>query len=408
MTVSIVRRVIYFRTKNLMKTSMRWLNAARIPVLALLILFCCSDPGEEEITPPNEEEEEITPDDADNLLKTFSFLSSTQITGSVPAVANSTIIRNDSKDTIYVLPGVKNVFRLSHPSSVVINGIFMAVEGSTFYVDVPALEEEDSDTVAVFLFEIDPEDLEGSMDVPVKITAYDAAKQPIDIIERIITVEEPSQNACDILVDGDTMSFGTTINEWLWRWTVVLDASGQPKFVNGPGRMYGTLQKDIEGCCNPGCPAYVVNPTTQTGEWIFDSFVDAGTYYSISHESFMFYKNGTFYRYTIESEKNFDPASTDWCAGIPAYREGFDHVAYFGTHDYVPGDKDISYITDRFACSDPLGICGYGSRSGRVTFSCHALMITAGTEGQQEIRFYKRHFGNPIGPGSESATSWNF
>lgn len=393
-----------------MRTTMRWLSAASLIALPLLFLFCCSDPDEEEIKVPpiEEEEEEVTPEEADDLLNAFSFFSSSKVTGNVPLVDNTSIIKSDSKDTIYVLPGVKHILRLSHPQSVVINGIFMAAQGSSFYYDVPVQEEEDSDTVSVFLFEIEPENLDGAVNVPVEITPYDANKQAIDIIERIITVEESSQNACDILTDGDTtMRAYEPIDEWLWKWTVLLDPSGQPTFINGPGRVFSSLQKDIAGCCNIGCPAYVVDPNTQQGEWVFDSFVDAGTYYSIEAEFFRFYKNGTFYRFTSESEKNFDPLSTDWCAGIPVFREGKDFVHYYGTHNYVSGDSDISYVTTRSVCADPLGLCGYGSRGGQVKFSCHAMMIIAGVEGQQELRFYRRNYGTPVGPGSESYTDWN-
>src|SRR5689334_5996445 len=99
-----------------MKTSVSWQALSRLAVVALLFLFCCSDPDADEITPAApEEEEELAPEEADALLESFSFSSGKKITGNVPEVTNTALVKNDNGDTIYVLPGVKTLIQISHP-----------------------------------------------------------------------------------------------------------------------------------------------------------------------------------------------------------------------------------------------------------------------------------------------------
>jgi hypothetical protein len=374
----------------------RW-GIARWVVFPLLFVVCCSDPEADEITPPpqEEEEEEITPLDADAALKSFSFASSLKITGSAPTVTNTSLVRTDNGDTIYVLPGIKNLIRVSHPESRPIKGVYFAASGSTFYYDAPIQEEEESDTVSIIIFEVNPDDLEKPVNVPVEITPYDNSNQPIDVIERIITVEDPSDNGCSILQDGDTSNIDN-IYGWHWRWTVTLDMNDQPVAINAPGRNHINNFK-YQGCCkNTACPALVFEEGVQ--KWIYDKEFDVSTYYSIVYEWFEFYTNGTFFRQTIELSSGISNAndSTDWCTEEPVISDYTDEVLYFGTHDYVPGNTGVSYGTTHSICDDPLGLCGYGSRGGELTASCHAMIITVNLEGQKNMRMYTRQYGNPL------------
>ena len=364
-------------------------------MLALLLPAGCSDPEEEIATPTQQEEEkEITQEAAESFLEALGFTTSTKIIGSAPSVANTSLLKMDSRDTIYTLSGQKMPLRISHPETVVLKGIYIASKNTTFYLDVPVNEEEDSDTVSVIIIEF-PEDDNLPADVPVEIIPYDQNKNPVDIIERIITVEEPGTNGCDFLKDGDTTSIGPP--EWVWHYTVVFDQNGEPKFVNAPGRVYGATQEPT-GCCAdaPACPILKKDPQTNTWKYEFDSKVKAQTSYSIDFEFFTFFTDGTFRRSTLEHIRNFNPESTDWCAQIPGYNERDSHVDYYGTHDYVPGDTNISYITTRWACDDPLGICGYGSRPGNLSFSCHTMTISTSVEGSREERMYRRHSASPV------------
>ena len=145
------------------------------------------------------------------------------------------------------------------------------------------------------------------------------------------------------------------------------------------------------GCCEDGtaCPILKKDPITNTWKYEYNSKVKAQTSYSIEFEFFTFFRDGTFRRSTMENIRNFNAETTDWCAQIPAYNTRDSYVEYYGTHDYVPGDTNIRYITTRSACDDPNGICGYGSRPGDLKFSCHTMTITAGVEGSREERMYQ-------------------
>lgn len=173
-------------------------------VLAVMFLFCCSDPAEDDVTPPptgsEEEEEEVISVDADVALKAFSFKNAIKKTGKVPSGVNSSLLKTNSSDTLYVLPDVINLIRISHPKTPV-KGMYIAVTGSTFYYDVPIFEMEETDTVSVIVFEISLDEIDefsNSQSMPLEITAYDDNGEPIDIIERIVTVERPGTTMCDI------------------------------------------------------------------------------------------------------------------------------------------------------------------------------------------------------------------
>ena len=369
---------------------LRWLLSVLI-VAAMVLFTACSDPVDDLENDEDTNIDVLTGDEADRISDSFEFGNSVKVTGTVPTVVNTSLVKTNSKDTIYTIPGLKIPLRISHPAAVVINGWFIAVKNSTYYYDVPIHEEEDSDTVSVVILEIDPEDVELPYDIPVEITPYDQNKVPVDVIERIVTVEDPVSGRCDILIDGDTTNIG--ILEWRWHATVVFDSNDEPRFVNAPARVFGASQK-IGGCCNEDplvCPQAVYNPITKATDLIYDSEVTAGTTYSIAHELFSFYKDGTFFRLTLERIKNFSYDATDWCNGVPGFNERESVVQYYGTHDYAPGNTSISYANTHSYCDDPNGICGYGSRDGAVTATCHMMVITAGVEGSKEVRMYVRH-----------------
>jgi hypothetical protein len=368
-----------------MKTSMCWLGAARLSVLALLFLFCCSDPAEEEVAPKeeNENENEFTHADADAVLEAFSFNTATKLTGSVPAVTNSSLIKTSSKDTIYTIPGITNLIRISHPKSRPIKGIFFAAAGSSYYYDVHIDTEEKSDTVSVIIFEIDPVKIEeeissGAAEVPIEITAYDDNGQAIDIIERILTVENPSKDSCNILE-----------HSWFWEWSVILNMNDSLVNLNASGETYPNNFTFKDCCLGTNCPKYDANQQP-----VYDVEIPISLFYSIAYEWFEFYSDGLFYRETLErssfiSNPGEDPATFDPCTWTPVISTKSDLVSYYGTHDYMPGDANIAYKITDTSCGDNFG-CGYGSRGGQLKTSCHSMFIMHGTEGQKSIRMYTR------------------
>lgn len=369
-----------------MKTPFIGLWTSLVMFLAITTFAMCSDPTEEDVAPKEEEEneEEVTPEDTDAILERFSFTTATKITGSVPVVTNTSLTRTSSKDTIYTVPGIKDLIRISHPESRPVKGIYFAAQGSSFYYDISVDTEEKSDTVAVILFEIEPDELEISVDLPVEITAYDDNNQPIDIIERIITVENPSDNGCNILE-----------HTWNWEWSVILNANDQLVNLNACGETYPNDFTFTDCCQGSFCPHYDAN-----NEPYYDVEIPISLYYSIAYEWFEFYSDGLFQRETMErssyisnpgedNDLDNNPATFDPCDWEPVISVLGEAVSYYGTHDYVPGNTSISYSITDDSCGDDFG-CGYGSRGGQLITSCHSMFIVNGTEGQRSVRMYTK------------------
>lgn len=371
-----------------MKKYILFPRAARLTVLATFFLFCCSDPAGE-VEPPGEDdedpEEEVTPEMADAVLESFSFTNATKISGTAPTISNTAIIKTSSVDTIYTLPGIKDLVRISHPLSTPVKGIYFGVQGSTFYYNVAVDREEKSDTVAVIFFEIDPAEIEeelssGSTTVPIEIIAYDENNQPIDVVERIMTIEKPSSDACSILE-----------HTWYWEWSVVLDPTGQPYTVNARGERNPNNFTFMDCCFGaPRCPAYDANQNP-----IYDVEIPISLYYSISSEWFQFYSDGLFERQTMEQETYIsnppnDSLIFDACEWNPEISLRTESVNYYGTHDYSPGDNTLSYIITDSSCND-FG-CGFGGslNGGELIVTCHSMVISKGGGEQRSIRFYTR------------------
>lgn len=379
-----------------MKALLRWLRLPVLVMLAAIIFTECSDP-EEDVAPPQEEEEEVTPETADAFLDSFRFTASTKVVGTMPTVTNTSLVKSDVQDTLYMLPEMETPIRISHPESVVIGGWYVGVKNSTYYYEVPIDLEEESDTVSVIMVSIDPKELDLPHSVPLEITPYDQNKVPVDIITRTLTVEEPASPSreCDIRVDGDTLTSG---DEWRWYSTTAFDTQNKLVFFNAPYTIFKAKQT-ISGCCaeQPVCPQAVFNPVTGATDLVYDSEVTAETFYQIQYEAFTFYTNGTFKRNTYERIKNFSYENTDWCQFNPGYNDRRSDVYYYGTHDYQPGNTTISYATDRLQCDDENGICGYGSRPGEIVHSCNVMAIVADRlmiEGRKEVRLYLRQPDN--------------
>jgi hypothetical protein len=368
-----------------MKTWPKWQHLLPVAISAFAFCFSCTDPlpdmdpegGGGTDTP------EETPEEADKFLNALLFSNGSKISGAVPAVTNTSAIRTNVKDTLYLMEGAKIPIRFSHPEGQPVAGIFIAVNDGTFYYDVPVEHEEESDTVSIIFIDIDPDELELPYDAPAEIIPYDANDQPLDIVERIITVEEPSGPGCDITVDRPgtlTDSTGLWAPEWYWHHTVVYNSAGEATFINAPGYAHITLTA-YEGCCD-----HDDNKNCNILSTTLNATVNAKISYTIMSETFAFFTNGTFARQTHERKQNFDAENTQWCPEIPAYLNDDQVVTYQGTHDYTPGATSISYLTKYSNCD----LCGYGSPGGALAFSCHLLVITRGSEGSKQVRVYVR------------------
>ncbi len=373
-----------------MKICRSSLCAARFVVLAIFFLMCCSDEGgdtDPKDQEPNENEEEITPEKADAIMEAFSFIAATKVSGSMPTVSNTTLTKTSSKDTIYTLPGIKDVIRISHPAATPIKGIYITVSASTFYYNVEIEREEASDTVAVTFIEIDPGKIEeelssGSTSVPVEIIPYDESNTPLDIIERIVTIEKPQETGgCNLLE-----------HNWYWEWSVLLNHLDHPYNLNSRGERNRNdfIFKDC--CLGASCPNYDENQNP-----VYDVEIPISLYYTIIADVITFYSDGLFERQTMEGETYIsnpgdDPATFDPCEWTPEISRRTETVNYYGTHDYIPGDKTMSYIITDTSCDEGEIGCGFGGSvvGAEVTVTCHTLVLTKGGAENKSVKMFTR------------------
>jgi hypothetical protein len=361
------------------------------------IVYCsCSLIPDPPVDGEEEPVEEISSEKADSLLSLLSFTSGTKVTGSVPFVTNTELVKTNSEDTIYSMSGLKMPLRLTNPTGVTVGGWFVAAKNSTFYYDVALDETEGSDTVTIVIIEI-PGESTSTYTIPLEITPYDDNKKPIDIIVRELLVEVPEPNKCNIYTNEDP-SAPIRSWEWIWSWTLITNSSDEGVFVNAPGYKRVSRQSPT-GCClqQPWCPQYICDPISGC-KWVYDSQVDAVTAYSIEHEFYNFYKDGTYERNTNEYKKNFDPIATDWCNKVPGYIEGKNGAHTTGTYTYVPGSK-LTLTASKTECEDGGNICGYGSRWGDVRVGCYSLIVTIDRlliENTKEVRLYSRSPASPV------------
>jgi hypothetical protein len=377
-------------------------NLIRFAVLALslclfaMVYYSCSlvpdppvDDGEE---PVEEPETGISSARADSLLNLVSFTSSTKVTGSVPSVANTAVVKINRKDTIYTMPGLSFPIRLSTPNAGIIGGLFVSVKNSTFHYDVELDDTEDSDTVVVVLIGV-PEEFTDPYSIPLIIAPYDKNKEPIDTVDTPVKVEEGVSNLCDIYSDYDPNDPLRSF-DWIWRWTISFNANDKVTFINSLDREFIT-NTNQKGCCpndNIPCPLKVCDPNNpQKCTETYDSEVNASIVYSINGEFFNFYRNGTYERNTYEYIKNFDPVTTDWCNRVTAYNERTSGAFEIGTYTYSGSNITLT-STISHGCDGGGTICGFGTRWGDVRVTCHALQVETPNfdGGGKTVRLYSR------------------
>ena len=107
-----------------MKTFLSWSRISVIVMLAATFSTRCSDP-EDEVVAPKQEEKELTKEDAESFLGSLGFKQSSKVTGTPPAVANTLVVKTDSKDTIYAVAGQKLPIRF-FPSASCIHSRFLS------------------------------------------------------------------------------------------------------------------------------------------------------------------------------------------------------------------------------------------------------------------------------------------
>lgn len=312
----------------------------------------------------------LTTEEADALLGSLSLYGDSMLTEGLPSSPDLSILLMNGEDTFFTVSGIRMPIRIKHPADQTISGFRVGIRNGSFHYDVPVTEEYDGDTVSVIFIEVLPDLIppgeELPLHLPLEIIAYDEQKEPIDKLTRIFTVEEPNLPGCSIAIPP------TTDSAWMYTWWSTLSWSTVSvnrdfSFTNYPGKPFVT-ETTIEGCCDPTQPNGRCNPLSTT----LNATVNFKGVYVINTEDLTFYTDGTYVRKTEEVKRNFDPSSTNFCAGIAGFSTLRERVDYTGTHNVVgPGVSELVLGAGTSSCD----LCGYGFTGGTLICTNHVFVI---------------------------------
>lgn len=328
----------------------------------------------------------LSQEEADALLGAFGLHGDTLRPGPLPAAPDLPVLQMNGEDTFFTLPAIPMPLRIKHPADQPAAGFWVGVRNGSFHYETPVADRYEGDTISV-IFIVVPPDLippgaELPIHIPVEIIAYDEQREPIDKIERILTVEAPNDPGCSIAIPP------TTDSAWMYTWWSTTSWSvtgGSYEFLNLPSRPFVT-ETNIEGCCDPTQPNGRCNPLSTT----LNASVGFKGVYAINSEDLTFYTDGTYVRKTEEVKRNFDPTTTNWCAGIAGFTTVRERVDYTGTHNAtVPGVTELVLGAGTQSCD----ICGYGFTGGNLICTYSLLVIERDRrliEGTISYRIYIR------------------
>lgn len=375
--------------------SKKGINRMALTALMFFILALSCDEPDEEIVDPKKP----TPDPQNGSYLVFR--SRTVMNGTPPAPLDGQLKINVADD-LFVVKGEPFMARVSvmHDTLSDITGMYVSQDGNTNeYYDVPEELGEETDSTSTIYIGLQPPDnaVTFPYTVDIHIMPHGEDGTPLDLFTRKITVEDPDDpNACNDLTGEDRI--------WEWLYTEMYTYQGDGlQQLNAPWfRAFfsdSTLAGGyyMGGCCiddpdfglihaYPGDPVRdgICNEASQYYHkiWINTSI------YLLAYEYLFLFSNGTFIDYTGSFTSNYDPRETNFCRSRVAYTRDYQDWTDTGTHDYAPGDDDITLTTE---VSDPP--FGPIPPSGKIKFTCNTLIISVGIE-QKIVRYFRR-FGTP-------------
>ena len=312
-----------------------------------------------------------------------------KVSGEVSAAPNL-LLKLNSKDTIYVLKGaeVGTPLVIKHDGMHLVSGIYISVDNSSFYYDVPVPDEAVQDSSSsIFINTNIPENINGNfpLSIPITIQPHDPSGQPLDEFIRVLTVEDPDANdKCSI-----TTPFTTDTTDlsggFVWLFTSGIDQIKDTTFYEEVPGMKKVSRYQTGGCCNDdGKSTTVANDPYCTAKFFNGEpnprwrSIDVEHYFTWVYDIVWFYDNGTFAQDNLSMQTSYRPSKSDFCKGEPGYDfdKGFFHKT--GKHDFAPGTKFLKLIYDQ---TDPP-VYGKIIQGGNLTYSCNAMQLRYQVEGQ--------------------------
>lgn len=275
----------------------------------LLLAACESNVGGEDPEPPEEKEPPVENTGQVNKISENLILKNAKlITGTLPPNANLSDLKID-KETLNLLPGIKNRVRILNKERVAISSILVHIHGTGSYYEVPVEPDESNDTLSVFYIDIDP----GGqvIDTPVLDTLH--VDPPFD---ENPNGGGPAPGKIDAALDKNLH----------WIYTEI-----DGVFENAPG-FYVPGSYETRGCC--------INGVSATRCTDYDKVVVVNNQWSlIDLEVIKFNDGRDDFTYQLERSFNdYDPKGTDFCTGRPGYSARSSGAYTAGTYSMSPAN----------------------------------------------------------------------
>jgi len=335
---------------------------------------------------------------SDELSEFLSLKEAKRITGTLPE-APDLQLKINYKDTLYLMKNMSNGIHVEvrHFGLYDITGFYIAVENSSFYYDVPVMEEAAQDSSDVFFFNMgiaEDVDMDFPYNFPIKILPHDQNGDPLDAFDKEVTIENPEA--------ADNCSFTHAFtgknehpNDWWWSWDYTLGFDYNDEvFYFEPNSFKKVSSYPTGGCCNlDGTSSTVANDP-----YCFEKYSDGSSnpnwrsidvthYFQWIYDVLWFYDNGQFGQENLSMQTNYRPSKSDFCKGMPAYDQDINQFIKTGTHDFSPG---ADYLTITYDVTDPP-VFGKIIRSGNLEYTCNLMVLSFDLEGQKWEMVFRKY-----------------
>lgn len=263
--------------------------------------------------------------DAETFSSRLQFFGAAKKPGNAPKGPTGTSLRTSLRDTFYLFDEIKYPVKFLHSKTQNVTGAFVQLSATgggglvSHHYDVPETPNHGSDTVSVVLIGIDPADLKVPQVFDITIVPHDASGQPLAQIKRPVKLQlgnnKPNANCGLELPQGQN-----------WRWVFSMTQDGS--FINEPFKVHSPGGQDIRGyCCANGSSTLPCPPFDVVGKTLHFA-----TYYQILSETFLFFNNGNFGRFTLEDSPVPQPSQSNFCcSGSGVVLPGLKQTSYNGT-----------------------------------------------------------------------------
>jgi hypothetical protein len=380
----------------------------------LWVVACESDidpMDDDQSNNPNNNPGNPVTNDPDEIAEYLMLADASKITGNLPAAPDGQLKIN-VKDTIYMAKGFPIGERLvvKHDGSYDITGVYVGIENSSFYYDVPVVEAEAQDSSDVIYLNLG--DTEGfNWDFPFTLILLPHADGlPWDKFIRVVKIEDPEEDAGNSITVPK--NFSLDLVHWEWIYTVMVDPSdpeGNVLHFEGKGvKKISAYQTG--GCCNDdGTSTTVANDPycfskysdgTPNPNW---RSIDVSHYFMWAYDVLYLYNDGTFRQANTSIQTNYRPSLSDFCNNEAAYDFDISTFVKFGTHDFTPGANQIKFTYD---VTDPP-VFGKNIYGGELLYSSHNMLISFGSGREKWYFKYKRPVNGVSNPTELSLEGWD-